>query len=263
MRRLATLGAALAVAVAGLVTAPNDLAVAATDPASPGQYSTTFDRAVVVDRPVTFKVIVKFHTHATPDGVRAKMATSYTIKLEDAAGVLHTPDSAPQSAPVRLVNNEYLIQWTLSFNLTPSTVARGAGAVVVSSGGGFSEKWTEDGVERTAFFTPVAGSRTPVQLLRTAPAPVVHKPSAPQRAHASVSSKRARLYWSAPRSTGGSRIDHYQVYRSRFTRTLSASARSYLFTGLHNRTRYTLYVRAHNRAGWGSWTHAYARPTRH
>jgi hypothetical protein len=60
------------------------------------------------------------------------------------------------------------------------------------------------------------------------------------------------LTWSAPSSTGGSSVTGYRVSRSGFAKTLSASSRSYTFTGLRSGTGYTLYVQAVNRVGAGA-----------
>ena len=88
------------------------------------------------------------------------------------------------------------------------------------------------------------------------------RPSRPRRQHTRVFPGRAVLYWAAPASTGGARIDRYQVRRgtSSFARNLRPGVRHFTFTHLRNGSLYRLYVRAHNARGFGGWVAARARP---
>lgn len=96
----------------------------------------------------------------------------------------------------------------------------------------------------------------------SAAATPVGRPSAPTLVRATASSHRATLYW-GPGANGGAEITRYQVQRGSngaTRRNLDATVRSRAFTHLTNGTTYTLYVRAHNRVGYGPWRHASARP---
>jgi hypothetical protein len=90
----------------------------------------------------------------------------------------------------------------------------------------------------------------------------VTRPSAPRRQHTTSASTRATLYWAAPASTGGARIDRYQIRRgtSTYARNLPPTARHFTFTHLRNGSLYRLYVRAHNTKGFSGWVAARARP---
>jgi hypothetical protein len=85
-------------------------------------------------------------------------------------------------------------------------------------------------------------------------------PSSPYRLHATSFSGRATLDWTYPISTGGALINRYQVKQGTFARNVPARTRSYTFTGLRNGAFYSLYVRAHNSAGFSKWARVGARP---
>jgi len=93
------------------------------------------------------------------------------------------------------------------------------------------------------------------------PPPVVKKPTPPRNFHSTRGNHYVRVGWWAPRSNGGSAITGYQVKRARTTaRNVGASARSATFRGLRNGTRYYFYVRAKNRVGYSGWVRTYGTP---
>lgn len=93
------------------------------------------------------------------------------------------------------------------------------------------------------------------------PTPAAHRPSAPRAVHATSASRRATLIWALPASTGGARLDRYQVRRGTAPpRNVPATASRFTFTRLANGHAYPLFVRAHNRAGFSQWVRALARP---
>jgi hypothetical protein len=110
--------------------------------------------------------------------------------------------------------------------------------------------------------TPPVVTPTPSPPVVTPPPGVVTRPSAPRRQHTTSASTRATLYWAAPASTGGARIDRYQIRRgtSTYARNLPPTARHFTFTHLRNGSLYRLYVRAHNTKGFSGWVAARARP---
>lgn len=112
--------------------------------------------------------------------------------------------------------------------------------------------------------TPVPGpTPAPIPTPTPPPAatPVAHRPSAPRAVHATSASRRATLVWARPVSTGGARLDRYQVRRGTApARNVPATASRFTFTRLNNGHTYPLFVRAHNRAGFSQWVRALARP---
>lgn len=90
----------------------------------------------------------------------------------------------------------------------------------------------------------------------SSPPPTVVAPSVPRALHARPGPRRARLSWVAPAKTGGAPVNRYQLRRGDWFRTVSADARTYMFTGLRKGRQYTLSVRAHNTAGFGPWARA-------
>jgi fibronectin type III domain protein len=93
------------------------------------------------------------------------------------------------------------------------------------------------------------------------PTPSPKVPSAPRSLTASANDTRVALSWSAP-ATVGTGIDNYQVNTNPadFPRTYTGTATSLTATGLHNGTKYTFTVRAHNAAGWGPAGFVFATP---
>ncbi len=112
---------------------------------------------------------------------------------------------------------------------------------------GAPEAGTGNDVHRTAT-TSVVLPHTPPP-----PAPVIQKPSAPRSVTATRARTSVKITWRGPASDGGSAVTGYQAYRPTHAKSLSASARSYTFTGLKPLTAYNLYVRAQNKAGYGPW----------
>jgi len=93
------------------------------------------------------------------------------------------------------------------------------------------------------------------------PAPAAHRPSAPRAVHTRSGARRAMIVWAHPASTGGARIDRYQVRRGTSpARSVPAASRRFTFTRLVNGRTYGLFVRSHNRVGFSRWVRAAARP---
>lgn len=84
--------------------------------------------------------------------------------------------------------------------------------------------------------------------------PAANPPGQPRVTGGSAGNHTATIRWSPPVSTGGAAINQYQVHRFRADKFVGASARSATFGGLTNGRTYTLFVRAHNKAGWGAWS---------
>ncbi len=94
-------------------------------------------------------------------------------------------------------------------------------------------------------------------IVRATTPRLITRPSAPSNAAAKAGSRRATLTWAYPRSNGGAAITHYQVRRgTSAARNVPRTARRAVFTGLRNGHRYSFYVRAHNRQGFGRWARA-------
>jgi hypothetical protein len=111
-----------------------------------------------------------------------------------------------------------------------------------------------------------AGDRATVTVTTDAaptppPSPVVHRPSAPRLVTArAAGSHRAVVRWAAP--TRGP-VNRYQVHRAGHNYSVSSARRSLVVGGLVNGRVYRFVVRAHNPAGWGSWSRSAAvRPHR-
>jgi len=83
-------------------------------------------------------------------------------------------------------------------------------------------------------------------------APAVNPPG-PPRVAGSAGNHRVTIRWTTPRA-GGARIDRYQVHRYRANRFVGPRVHRVTFGGLANNRTYTLFVRAHNKAGWGAWS---------
>ncbi|MYE67950.1 MAG: fibronectin type III domain-containing protein [Acidimicrobiia bacterium] len=91
------------------------------------------------------------------------------------------------------------------------------------------------------------------------PAPSIEVPSAPSFEGAVLDVREVGVAWSPPDSDGGAPITRHRVeiYRgsTRVGRTHVAASSGWMetsFTGLDPDTRYTVYVRAENSAGWGT-----------
>lgn len=94
-------------------------------------------------------------------------------------------------------------------------------------------------------------------LLTGGAAEAATRPSAPRAAKATPLDHAVRITWQAPASTGGSRIDRYDVQRWnpstqrwRSVRSAGPRVRSWTNTGLVNGTPYYFRVLAHNARGW-------------
>jgi large repetitive protein len=84
-------------------------------------------------------------------------------------------------------------------------------------------------------------------------------PTAPRSPVATPTNATVKLTWQRPSSNGGSTIDKYRVQRAPsssgpWTDIAAAATLSYTNTGLTNGTRYYFRTRAHNAAGWGSYS---------
>lgn len=84
--------------------------------------------------------------------------------------------------------------------------------------------------------------------------PSTDPPLQPQKVSGSAGNHTATIRWSPPNDTNGGAIDRYQVHRHKANKFLGAGARSATFGGLSNKKTYTVFVRAHNTAGWGAWS---------
>jgi predicted phage tail protein len=147
----------------------------------------------------------------------------------------------------------------LTNHLRRSILAAVATTVVVGAAGTAHADITP----RTAPVTvSAAPSTTPVQ----APTPngalvaAVTAPTAPRSLTATPRNAKVKLTWLRPASNGGAAINKYRVQRARAGgpwKTIAyPTIRRYTATGLTNGTRYSFRVRAHNRAGWGSFSAA-------
>ncbi len=89
------------------------------------------------------------------------------------------------------------------------------------------------------------------------------RPARPSSPHTRAASHRARLYWAYPAGGNGGapiRVPGAPWLARRQPGDVGPAARSHLFRSLRNGVRYTLYLRAYNRVGYGSWARATARP---
>lgn len=115
-------------------------------------------------------------------------------------------------------------------------------------------------LRRNINFLIAAHPRALVRWLGQDRAPLT-RPSAPARVSAIAGSRQLTLRWTPPRSDGGSAITFYQVrLGSQRARNVSRAARRYSFSRLRNGHRYALFVRAHNRQGFGRWARTTATP---
>lgn len=94
-------------------------------------------------------------------------------------------------------------------------------------------------------------------LLVAGPSPALSRPGPPRSEAAVPGNALVTVTWAAPASSGGARIDRYEVQRWRTGTTrrtairVGASVRRVVIRSLVNGVRYSFAVRAHNRAGWG------------
>jgi hypothetical protein len=84
-------------------------------------------------------------------------------------------------------------------------------------------------------------------------------PTAPRSPTAKPANASVELAWLAPSSNGGAKIDKYRVQRATtssgpWTNIATPTTRSYTAIGLANGTGYHFRIRAHNAAGWGTFS---------
>jgi hypothetical protein len=190
-------------------------------------------------------------------------------------GFAAAPPATP-SAPIVTLNRAS--RTSLFFNVSPPAV----GAPLVeyrwswerSSGGGGGSRVVAAGAQPDVFeiagLAPNTAYDVTVRAVNASGAgeagrasgrteavpPSVNPPSQPRITGGSAGNHRVTVRWAAPLRTGGARIDRYQVHRRGANKIVGGSVRSASFSGLVNGRTYTLFVRAHNRAGYGAWSRA-------